>query len=85
MGLVNRVVPKGEARAAAEELARALARLPQACMRADRASAYASLDLSLDDAMRVELEGGLEVLAEGVEGAARFADGAGRHGANERA
>ncbi len=36
MGLANRVVPKGRARVAAEELAAELAALPQQCMRADR-------------------------------------------------
>ena len=38
MGLVNRVVPPGQARAAAETLAHELAELPQAAMRADRMS-----------------------------------------------
>ena len=36
MGLANRVVPKGQARQRAEELAGELAKLPQQCMRADR-------------------------------------------------
>src|SRR5690606_5164512 len=40
-GLANRVVKAGEARAAAVSLAKEIARFPQACMRADRASAYA--------------------------------------------
>ncbi|MBL8682570.1 MAG: crotonase/enoyl-CoA hydratase family protein [Myxococcales bacterium] len=80
MGLVDRVVPDGTAREAAETLAAEIARFPQACMRADRRSAYAQWDLSLDDAMRREFEGGLAVLAEGVEGAKRFASGAGRGG-----
>ncbi len=39
IGLANRVVPKGEARQAAEELAAQLAALPQQCMRSDRLSA----------------------------------------------
>jgi enoyl-CoA hydratase len=39
MGLVNRVVPAGGARAAAEKLARELATLPQICLRSDRRSA----------------------------------------------
>lgn len=82
MGLANRVVPRGEGRAAAEALAAEIARFPQACMRADRASAYASLDLDLETALRREFAGGADALArEGVEGAARFAAGAGRHGA----
>jgi enoyl-CoA hydratase len=81
MGLVNRVVPHGRARAEGEALAAELAQLPQACMLADRASTYAALDLPFEEAMRQEFQGGLAVLAEGVAGAQRFAGGAGRHGA----
>jgi len=39
-GLVNRVVKPGQARAAAEELARQIAAFPQTCLRNDRISAY---------------------------------------------
>src|SRR6201998_3940051 len=39
MGLANLVVPKGQARQAAEELAAQLAALPQQCLRSDRLSA----------------------------------------------
>jgi enoyl-CoA hydratase len=81
MGLVNRVVPKGEARVAAIQLALELARLPQACLRHDRLSAYEQFDLSLDEALTNEFKHGLASLAAGAQaGAARFADGAGRHG-----
>ncbi|RKI36317.1 crotonase/enoyl-CoA hydratase family protein [Corallococcus sp. AB004] len=81
MGLVNRVVPKGEARSAAEALATQIAAFPQACMNADRASAYAQGDLSFEDAMRQEFQGGVKVLqSESLPGATRFAKGAGRHG-----
>jgi enoyl-CoA hydratase len=80
MGLVNRVVPRGQARAAAEQLALELAELPQAAMRADRMSAYLQHDLDLDAALAKELELGSRALAEAVEGAQRFSDGAGRHG-----
>ncbi|WP_375761066.1 crotonase/enoyl-CoA hydratase family protein [Corallococcus exercitus] len=81
MGLVNRVVPKGEARAAAEGLAAQIAAFPQACMNADRASAYAQAGLAFEDAMRQEFQGGVEVLqTESIPGATRFAKGAGRHG-----
>src|SRR5579871_5143955 len=44
IGLVNRVVKKGESRVAAEALAAELAAFPQACLRADRASAYEQSD-----------------------------------------
>jgi enoyl-CoA hydratase len=80
MGLVSRVVPPGQALPAARALAHELAALPQAALRADRASAYAQHDLPLADALLVELELGSGALAEAAVGAARFAAGAGRHG-----
>jgi enoyl-CoA hydratase len=81
MGLVNRVVPDGEALAAAQALARLIAGFPQMCMNADRASAYGQWDLPLAEALRAEGAGGFPVVqAEAISGAARFAAGAGRHG-----
>ena len=80
IGLVNRVVPAGEALAAAKALAHQLAELPQAALRADRTSAYLQHAQDLDAALLQELELGSQALAEGVQGAARFAAGAGRHG-----
>lgn len=80
IGLVNRVVPRGQARAAAEQLAHELAALPQAALRADRTSAYLQHDLDLPAALAQELELGSRALAEAVQGATRFAGGAGRHG-----
>ena len=80
IGLVNRVVPAGQARAAAEALAHELAALPQAALRADRMSAYLQHDLALPAALAQELELGGRALAEGLQGAARFASGVGRHG-----
>ncbi len=82
IGLVNRVVPAGQARAAAEELARALAALPQECLRQDRLSLLEQDGLTEEEAMAGELRHGLVSLAsEALEGAARFAAGEGRHGA----
>lgn len=81
MGLANRIVPTGASRHAAEALAQEIASMPQMCMRADRMSTYEQFDLSFADAMRNELRHGLRALqGEGVEGATRFAEGAGRHG-----
>jgi len=80
MGLVNRVVPTGTARAEAERLAHELAELPQAAMRADRMSAYLQHDLDLEAALAQELELGSRALGEAFEGARRFSGGAGRHG-----
>ncbi|MEK2474857.1 MULTISPECIES: crotonase/enoyl-CoA hydratase family protein [Streptomyces] len=81
IGLVNRVVPTGTARTAAERLAAELARLPQACLRSDRASLLDQEGRDEESAMATELLYGQAVLAEGLVGAARFAAGAGRHGA----
>ncbi|HCL86787.1 MAG TPA: crotonase/enoyl-CoA hydratase family protein [Comamonadaceae bacterium] len=81
MGLVNRVTPAGGALAAALALARQIAAFPRQCMLADRASAYAQWDLPLAQALRQEGRLGTSlVAAEGADGAARFAAGAGRHG-----
>jgi enoyl-CoA hydratase len=82
IGLANRVVPKGTARAAAEALARDIARFPQATMRGDRRSAYAAFEGSIEDAMRREFAIGLESLGSGEAalGAEAFAGGKGRHG-----
>ncbi|GAA4245792.1 crotonase/enoyl-CoA hydratase family protein [Dactylosporangium darangshiense] len=82
IGLADRVVPVGTARAAAEQLAAAMAALPQECLRNDRMSVYEALGRDVEDGMRVELAFGLRSLAGGArEGAARFAGGEGRHGA----
>ncbi|MFK7990005.1 MAG: crotonase/enoyl-CoA hydratase family protein [Sandaracinaceae bacterium] len=82
IGLANRVVKKGSARADAEALAATIAAFPQTCMRNDRRSAYEGLGLPFEAAMRREMELGMASLAdpEMVAGAGRFADGAGRHG-----
>lgn len=83
IGLANRVVPPGEARAAAEKLAAELARFPQGCMRADRLSALNQWGRSQADAMDFEFGSLLRVAHESLAGAQRFAAGAGRHGAPE--
>ncbi|MGE0767606.1 MAG: crotonase/enoyl-CoA hydratase family protein [Hyphomicrobiaceae bacterium] len=80
-GLANRVVAKGEARAAAEALALELTRFPQVCMRLDRASVHRQWDLPFEHAMRAEFSAGLEAVhREAQAGAARFASGRGRGG-----
>jgi enoyl-CoA hydratase len=82
MGLANRVVPTGTAVAAAVAWAAELAALPQVCLRNDRLSALAQWDLPVAEALLVETRFGLSSLASGeaLEGAARFAGGAGRGG-----
>jgi enoyl-CoA hydratase len=84
IGLVNRVVPKGEGRKAAEALAAELCGFPQVCMNADRFSAYHAFDGALPQALRNEFERGVVALeTESVLGAQKFAAGAGRHGSFE--
>jgi enoyl-CoA hydratase len=81
IGLANRVVAAGTARAAAEELAAQLARFPQRCMRGDRASVLGQHGRTEQQALAAEFAGGLAALREETRsGANRFAEGAGRHG-----
>ncbi|MCW5649850.1 MAG: crotonase/enoyl-CoA hydratase family protein [Ramlibacter sp.] len=80
MGLANRVVPRGEGLEAALALARQLAGFPQKTMNADRASAHAQWDLPLAEALHQEWERGKHCIADGLQGAGRFAAGEGRHG-----
>ncbi len=81
-GLANRVVRAGQAFNAALALARQIAAFPQTCMRNDRASVRAQTGLPFAVAMASEFALGVQSLESGesVEGARRFADGAGRHG-----
>ncbi|MEU1119836.1 MULTISPECIES: crotonase/enoyl-CoA hydratase family protein [unclassified Streptomyces] len=81
MGLVNRTVPTGTARAAAERLAAEIAAFLQTCLRHDRLALHEQGGLPEQEALAVELRHGLVSLAGAAEGAARFAAGAGRHGA----
>jgi enoyl-CoA hydratase len=80
IGLANRVVPHGQARAAAIALAQQLAKFPQETMRADRMNAYEQWGKSLPDALHGEWERSKARIADGLQGAARFASGEGRHG-----
>jgi enoyl-CoA hydratase len=83
-GLADRLVPAGAALESAEALAHEIARFPQICMRADRASALGQWGLPLADALAAEARGGVVPLeTEAVAGAARFAAGAGRGGSFE--
>ena len=83
MGLVNRSVEPGTALDVAIELAAQIAAFPQACMRGDRLSAHDQWSLPFTDALSRETELGLRTIRSGetASGAARFAAGAGRHGA----
>lgn len=80
IGLVNRVVRRGQARAAAETLAFELAGFPQECLRHDRLSLLEQEGLDEDLAMVNELNHGQVSLGSAVEGVERFRSGEGRHG-----
>jgi enoyl-CoA hydratase len=82
MGLVNRLCEPGEALAVAQRLAAEIAEFPQTCARQDRLSVREQWGLSEQEALGAELAHGLVSLqADALEGATRFAGGAGRHGA----
>lgn len=85
IGLVDRVVPKGTAREAAEALAREIAAFPWTCVKNDRRSTYDALDLDFASAMRRETELGMDTLSspEMIEGVMRFLAGRGRGGSFE--
>jgi enoyl-CoA hydratase len=80
IGLVNRVVPDGQSRVAAEQLAHELARLPQTCMREDRLSLLEQSGHDEAAALANEFEHGIRSLVEMEPGLERFRAGAGRHG-----
>ncbi len=74
MGLANRIVADGEARAAAENLALQIANFPQICLQNDRRSAYEQQHLPLKEALQNELKHGIRSIASGetAKGAMRF-------------
>jgi enoyl-CoA hydratase len=82
MGLANRISAPGESRREAELLAEQIASFPCMCMRSDREAAYRGFDMDFGDAMRLEFELGMKVIASGetVDGAKKFTGGEGRHG-----
>lgn len=83
IGLANRVVPKGMALQEATKIAEQLVKFPQLCMQQDRKSAYYAVyeKKGLEDALKFEFAGGVGVVEkESLEGARKFASGAGRSG-----
>jgi len=85
IGLANRLVAHGTAKAEAEKLAARIAGFPWRCVLSDRRSVYEQWDLPWRQAMRLEFRSGLETINSGetLEGAIRFTQGQGRHGAFE--
>ena len=56
IGLVNEVVPRGQALARARELAREIAALPQGAIRSDKESVMRGLGRTLEERLRIEAE-----------------------------
>lgn len=56
IGLVNEVVPRGDALARAQELAREIAELPQGAIRSDKESVVRGVGRTLEDRLRIEAE-----------------------------
>ena len=81
IGACEKVVANGQSRQAAEAMAHEIARFPQECVRADRRSVYLQHGLPVREALESEWRNSHAIIdAEGIAGAARFADGKGRHG-----
>lgn len=80
-GLANIVVPDGRVLATALEWADLIASFPQPTMLADREAAIRGVGLPLPEGLALERRIGWATVGVGVEGAARFAAGAGRSGA----
>jgi enoyl-CoA hydratase len=56
IGLVNEVVPRGEALGRAQELAREIAQLPQGAIRSDKESVMRGVGRTLEERLRIEAE-----------------------------
>ncbi|MBL6936708.1 MAG: crotonase/enoyl-CoA hydratase family protein [Alphaproteobacteria bacterium] len=81
-GLANRVVPKGDSRRVAEDMALEISRFPEICMKGDRQSVHEQWDMPHHKAMINEFKIGTATLQTGESraGASRFASGRGRGG-----
>ncbi len=77
-GLVNEVVPEGDHRDRALEIAEGLAAFPQQTMLSDRRAALEGHGLPLAEGLALEAELGHASIETGLRGAARFAAGEGR-------
>ena len=80
IGLIDRVVPEGEAIGEAVALAHQIAAFPQAAVLSDRRAVHEGLGHSLSVGLEMERELGLPSIAAGAEGARRFASGLGPGG-----
>jgi enoyl-CoA hydratase len=82
IGLVTEVVPAGRHLERALELAERLAGFPQETLLSDRRALLAGSGRPLDEGLAIEAREGAAVLMVGTGGAARFAAGEGRGGAD---
>jgi enoyl-CoA hydratase len=82
MGLINRLVPPGQALRASIELAEQIASYPQTCMRNDRRSLLDQWSMTESEALINEARLGRSTIASGetAAGAMQFFKGVGRHG-----
>jgi len=84
MGLVSRLAKVGAGYGLSMQLAAEIAKVPQECMRVDRASAYHATfaSKSLEESLQYESENAVHIIStESIEGAQKFAlKGLGRHG-----
>jgi enoyl-CoA hydratase len=83
MGLVNEIVPPGQALRRAMDLAQEIAAFPQLCVKSDRQAVYEGLGNRLEKGLRIEARLGAEVIRSGepAAGAKAFKKGKGRGGA----
>jgi len=82
IGLADRICASGSALETAIELAKEIAKFPQACMRSDRQSMLDQWSLDTEAAIHNETKLGMDTINSGetVAGATRFSSGQGRHG-----
>ncbi len=82
IGLVNEVVPPGQSLKRSLELAHAIAKFPQICMRNDRQAVYGSLGKELTEGLQLEVKLGVETIKSGepLAGSREFTSGKGRKG-----
>jgi enoyl-CoA hydratase/carnithine racemase len=82
VGLVNELVPPGQSLKRAVELARALAKFPQNCLRNDRRATYGGLGKELAEGLQLEARLGLDTMRSGepLAGSREFMSGKGRKG-----
>ncbi len=81
IGLCEKVVPEGQALAAALEMAHEICRFPQEAMLADRRSIIENQGAEIREGLRREWANGIDAtINQGTTGAGRFAAGKGRSG-----